>query len=50
MHHVRHCYALWFWSLGGSLLGIITGLLIWVCTQAVESTVLHHLDWQLRYL
>ncbi|TQF70077.1 demethoxyubiquinone hydroxylase family protein [Pseudoalteromonas luteoviolacea] len=54
VNHVRHCYALWLWSLGGYLLGVITALMgkkaIWVCTQAVESTVLHHLDWQLEYL
>jgi len=51
---VRHCYALAFWSLGGYILGFITALLgrkaIWVCTNAVETTVLHHLDLQLSYL
>ncbi len=51
---IRHCYALWFWSFGGYILGFITALLgrkaIWVCTNAVETTVLHHLDWQLSYL
>ncbi|MBQ4880644.1 demethoxyubiquinone hydroxylase family protein [Pseudoalteromonas luteoviolacea] len=51
---VRHCYALWFWAIGGYFLGLVTALLgrksIWVCTHAVESTVLHHLDWQLSYL
>lgn len=53
-NNVRHCYALWLWSLGGYVLGFFTALLgrkaIWVCTDAVESTVLHHLDWQLNYL
>ncbi|WP_286258149.1 demethoxyubiquinone hydroxylase family protein [Pseudoalteromonas apostichopi] len=53
-HKVRHCYAIWFWSLGGYCLGLITALFgrkaIWVCTEAVESTVLHHLEWQLSYL
>ena len=53
-HNVRHCYALWFWSFGGYVLGFITALLgrkaIWVCTSAIETTVLHHLDWQLSYL
>jgi len=51
---VRHCYAIWFWSFGGYILGFITAILgrkaIWVCTNAVETTVLHHLDWQLAYL
>ncbi|TMP44886.1 MULTISPECIES: demethoxyubiquinone hydroxylase family protein [unclassified Pseudoalteromonas] len=53
-HKVRHCHAIWFWSLGGYCLGLITALFgrkaIWVCTEAVESTVLHHLEWQLSYL
>ncbi|KZN62829.1 hypothetical protein N473_18110 [Pseudoalteromonas luteoviolacea CPMOR-1] len=53
-NQVRHCYALWLWSLGGYVLGFITALLgrkaIWVCTEAVETTVLHHLDWQLDFL
>ena len=53
-NNVRHCYALWFWSFGGFILGILTSLLgrkaIWVCTNAVETTVLHHLKWQLAYL
>ncbi|WDD97448.1 demethoxyubiquinone hydroxylase family protein [Thalassomonas actiniarum] len=53
-NEVRHCYALWFWAFGGFVLGIITALLgrksIWVCTNAIESTVLHHLDEQLNYL
>ncbi|WP_331245641.1 demethoxyubiquinone hydroxylase family protein [Pseudoalteromonas luteoviolacea] len=53
-NQVRHCHALWLWSLGGYVLGFITALLgrkaIWVCTEAVESTVLHHLEWQLNFL
>ena len=53
-NNVRHCYAIWFWSIGGYILGFVTALLgrkaIWVCTNAVETTVLHHLDWQLAYL
>jgi len=51
---VRSCYALWFWALGGFILGLFTGLVgrnaIWVCTNAIESTVLHHLEWQLNFL
>ncbi|AWB65380.1 demethoxyubiquinone hydroxylase family protein [Saccharobesus litoralis] len=53
-NNTRPCYALWLWPLGGYILGLVTGLLgrksIWVCTGAVESTVLHHLDGQLNYL
>ncbi len=51
---IRHCYALKIWALGGYTLGLFTALLgrnaIWVCTNSIESTVLHHLDWQLSYL
>jgi ubiquinone biosynthesis monooxygenase Coq7 len=51
---VRHCYALWFWAAGGFMLGLFTALLgrkaIWVCTDAIESTVLHHLVGQLDFL
>lgn len=51
---IRSCYALWFWALGGFLLGSVTALLgrnaIWVCTNAIETTVLHHLEWQLGFL
>jgi ubiquinone biosynthesis monooxygenase Coq7 len=51
---IRSCYALWFWAFGGFLLGSITALLgrnaIWVCTNAIETTVLHHLEWQLAFL
>lgn len=46
---IRHCYAL-----GDFLLGLFTALLgrnaIWVCTDSIESTVLHHLEWQLEFL
>tara|TARA_R110000751_G_scaffold306297_1_gene424359 strand:+ start:2120 stop:2629 length:510 start_codon:yes stop_codon:yes gene_type:complete len=53
-NNIRHCYALWFWSVGGFILGLVTALLgrksIWVCTNAVETTVLHHLNWQLSFL
>ncbi len=51
---IRSCYALWFWAFSGFLLGILTALLgrnaIWICTNAVETTVLHHLEWQLDFL
>ncbi len=51
---VRRCYALKFWAVGGFMLGFFTALLgrnaIWVCTNSIETTVLHHLDWQLSFL
>jgi 3-demethoxyubiquinol 3-hydroxylase len=51
---VRSCYALHIWAAGGAIVGFITGLLgrnaIWVCTDSIESTVLHHLEWQLSFL
>lgn len=51
---IRHCYALRFWAIGGFTLGLVTALLgrnaIWVCTNSIETTVLHHLDWQLSFL
>lgn len=51
---IRSCYALWFWAFGGFTLGMFTALLgrnaIWVCTNAIETTVLHHLNWQLSFL
>jgi len=40
--------------LGGYTLGLVTALLgrssIWVCTNAIESTVLQHLQEQLAFL
>lgn len=51
---IRHCYALYFWAFGGATLGFLTAIFgrnaIWVCTDSIESTVLHHLDWQLEFL
>jgi ubiquinone biosynthesis monooxygenase Coq7 len=51
---IRHCYGLPLWALGGWVLGIITALLgrnaIWVCANSIETTVLHHLQWQLAFL
>jgi 3-demethoxyubiquinol 3-hydroxylase len=42
------------WGAGGFLMGLLTAFLgrkaIWVCTDAVETTVLHHLEWQLEFL
>lgn len=42
------------WAVGGFLLGFFTAIsgrnAIWICTDAVESTVLHHLEWQLAFL
>lgn len=51
---IRRCYAIHFWALSGFSLGIFTALIgrnaIWVCTNSIESTVLHHLAWQLEFL
>ncbi|MET1256797.1 demethoxyubiquinone hydroxylase family protein [Aliikangiella maris] len=51
---IRTCYALPIWAIGGYLLGIVTAMLgknaISICTYAIESTVLRHLDWQLGFL
>lgn len=51
---IRHCYGLGLWAIGGATLGTITALLgrnaIWVCTDSIETTVLHHLEWQLAFL
>lgn len=51
---IRHCYAIHFWAFGGFVLGFFTALIgrnaIWVCTNSIESTVLHHLEWQLEFL
>jgi ubiquinone biosynthesis monooxygenase Coq7 len=42
------------WAVGGFLLGFVTASLgrkaIWICTDAVETTVLQHLEWQLELL
>ena len=51
---IRSCHALYIWAFGGALLGLFTALIgrnaIWVCTDSIESTVLHHLEWQLDFL
>lgn len=48
------CYGLAFWALGGAMLGTFTALLgrnaVWACTDSIETTVLHHLQWQLAFL
>ena len=50
----RPCRAMWLWGVGGTALGLATGLLgrqaILICTEAVERTVHRHLDEQLRFL
>ncbi|MCW8875494.1 MAG: demethoxyubiquinone hydroxylase family protein [Kangiellaceae bacterium] len=51
---LRHCYAIKLWSIGGTLLGILTALAgrkaVWTCTESIETTVLHHLEHQLEFL
>ena len=43
-----------YFRFGGAILGLLTALAgrdaIWVCTDSIESTVLHHLDRQLDFL
>jgi len=50
----RPCRVMSLWSLGGYVLGGVTALMgrnmIWICTEAVETTVHQHLLEQLRYL
>ena len=50
----KPCRVMAFWSLGGYLLGLMTSLggrnMIWICTEAVESTVHRHLEDQLAFL
>lgn len=50
----RPCRVMAFWSLGGLVLGALTALMgermVWICTEAVESTVHRHLEDQLRFL
>lgn len=51
---VRPCHAIYLWGIGGFILGFFTALIgrdaIWVCTDSIESTVLHHLEGQLEFL
>lgn len=50
----RPCRVMSLWSLGGYVLGALTALggrnTIWICTEAVESTVHRHLEDQLAFL
>jgi ubiquinone biosynthesis monooxygenase Coq7 len=50
----KPCRAMWIWSVGGAMLGGLTGVMgreaVLTCTEAVEATVHRHLDDQLRYL
>jgi ubiquinone biosynthesis monooxygenase Coq7 len=50
----KPCRLMWIWSVGGVVLGTVTGLCgrkaILVCTEAVERTVHRHLDDQLAWL
>jgi ubiquinone biosynthesis monooxygenase Coq7 len=50
----RPCRVMSLWSMGGSLLGLLTALLgrqtVWICTAAVEAAVHRHLDDQLGFL
>ena len=50
----RPCRVMSLWSLGGYVLGATTALMgermVWICTEAVESTVHRHLNDQLRFL
>lgn len=42
------------WAVGGFAMGFFTALMgrkaIWICTDAVETTVLNHLEWQIMFL
>jgi ubiquinone biosynthesis monooxygenase Coq7 len=52
--NARPCRIMSLWSLGGYVLGVTTALfgerMVWICTEAVESTVHRHLEDQLRFL
>lgn len=52
--NAKPCRVMAFWSLGGFLLGFLTALggrnMVWICTEAVESTVHRHLKDQLAFL
>ena len=51
---VTPCRMLWFWGLGGTVLGGVTALMgrnaVWTCTAAVEAAVHRHLEDQLHFL
>ena len=50
----RPCRAMWLWSAGGYLLGLMTALMgrnmVMVCTEAVEEAVHQHMDEQIAFL
>lgn len=50
----KPCRIMSLWSLGGYVLGFLTALggrnMVWICTEAVESTVHRHLEDQLTFL
>ena len=50
----RRCHALWFWKIGGYLLGFMTALLgikaAMVATEVFEDVVISHFDQQLEWL
>jgi ubiquinone biosynthesis monooxygenase Coq7 len=50
----RPCRVMSLWSLGGYALGFLTALcgrnMVWICTEAVESTVHRHLEDQMAFL
>lgn len=50
----KPCRIMSLWSLGGYVLGFVTALCgrnaVWICTEAVESTVHRHLEDQLAFL
>jgi ubiquinone biosynthesis monooxygenase Coq7 len=50
----RPCRIMSLWSIGGSVLGLVTAVMgrqsIWTCTAAVEAAVHRHLDDQLGFL
>lgn len=49
----KPCRVMSLWSLGGYILGFLTALggrnAVWICTEAVESTVHRHLEDQLTF-
>jgi len=54
VRQAKPCRVMAFWSLGGFVLGFLTALggrnMVWICTEAVESTVHRHLEDQLAFL
>lgn len=53
-YKTRPCCAMWLWSTGGSVLGLLTALMgrnaVMACTAAVEDKVHRHLDEQIAFL